>query len=70
MDYNSQKIYKAIFKCLFNKNFKKKCIKTKNVYGGGNTANKVVKLLETLKLDKNKLLIKKFKWKVEQERDI
>ena len=61
VDYNSQKIYKAIFKCLFNKNFKKKCIKTKNVYGGGNTANKVVKLLETLKIDKNKLLIKKFK---------
>ena len=60
VDYNYLKIYKSVMKCIYDKNFKKKCLKSKNVYGGGDTAKKIVNFLENLKLKREKILIKKF----------
>ena len=60
VDYNINQIYNATFKSLFNKNYKKKCLKSKNHYGGGNTAEKVLNLIESFKFNKEKIIIKKF----------
>ena len=38
----------------------KKCLKSKNHYGGGNTAEKVLNLIESFKFNKEKIIIKKF----------
>ena len=58
--YNTKQIYAAIFKSLFDNNFKKKCIKSKNYYGGGDTAKKIVNFITRLKFKIKKLIIKKF----------
>lgn len=60
VEYNSKKIFKGIMKCIFDKNFKKKCENSKNVYGGGDTGKKVVNFLENIQLIKEKILLKKF----------
>ena len=58
VDYNKNKIYKAIQKCLFDNSFRKKAYKTDNPYGIGNTGIKIANFLANLKIDK-KLLQKK-----------
>ena len=49
-DYDVQKIEKAIKKALFNKNFIEKSRKCKNPYDQGDSAKKIVKILETIDL--------------------
>ena len=61
VSYESKKIFNAINKCIKDKTFKKKCIKSKNVYGGGDTGKKIVNFIEKLNFDKKKIIIKKFK---------
>ena len=61
VEYKSKKIFTAITKCLFNRKFQKICINSKNVYGGGDTAKKVVNFLENTNFKKRKILIKLFK---------
>ena len=61
VEYKSKKIFTAITKCLFNRKFQKICINSKNVYGGGDTAKKVVNFLENINFKKRKILIKLFK---------
>lgn len=48
--YDKDKIIKAIKKCLFDKKFIAKVQKGINPYDGGDTAKKVIKILETLTL--------------------
>lgn len=50
VDYKKSAIVKAIEKCLFDKKFIKKVQNGKNPYDGGDTAEKVVKILETIEL--------------------
>jgi UDP-N-acetylglucosamine 2-epimerase (non-hydrolysing)/GDP/UDP-N,N'-diacetylbacillosamine 2-epimerase (hydrolysing) len=50
VDYDKQKIEKAIEKCLFDKTFIKKVQSGTNPYDNGDTAKKVVKILEKIKL--------------------
>ena len=57
--YNDKQIYETIFKCINDENFYKKCLKTKNLYGGGSTGKKIKKFIENLKISKKKILIKK-----------
>ncbi len=59
-DYND--IKKAINKALSDE-FKSLCQKAKNPYGKGDTSEKIVRILEDLKIDK-RLLIKKLTYKV------
>lgn len=48
--YDKKQIFQAIEMCLFDKKFIKKVQNGKNPYDGGNTAEKVVKILETIEL--------------------
>ncbi len=50
VDYKTSEIIAAIEKSLFDRNFIKKVQNGTNPYDGGNTAQKVVKILETIKL--------------------
>lgn len=49
-NHNAKEIFSAIEKALFNSNFIKKARLAKNPYDNGFTAQKVVKILETIKL--------------------
>ena len=57
--YDDKQIYETIFKCINDEKVYKKCLKTKNLYGGGNTGKKIKKFIENLKISKTKILIKK-----------
>jgi len=57
--YNENHIYKIIFKCIYDEKIYKKCLKTKNLYGGGNTGKQITKFIENLNFSKTKILIKK-----------
>jgi UDP-hydrolysing UDP-N-acetyl-D-glucosamine 2-epimerase len=57
--YNENQIYKIIFKCIYDEKIYKKCLKTKNLYGGGNTGKQITKFIENLNFSKTKILIKK-----------
>jgi len=57
--YDDRKIYETIFKCIYDEKVYKKCLKTKNLYGGGSTGKKIKKFIENLKISKKKILIKK-----------
>ena len=57
--YDEKQIYETIFKCINDKKVYKKCLKTKNLYGGGSTGKKIKKFIENLKISKTKILIKK-----------
>ncbi|MBU5591094.1 UDP-N-acetylglucosamine 2-epimerase (hydrolyzing) [Clostridium sp. MSJ-4] len=59
ISHDKNDIIKAIQKCRYNNLFKESCKKCKNPYGDGNAAYKIVKILEDLLDNKNKLLIKK-----------
>lgn len=50
VDYKKSQIVKAIEKSLFDKDFRKIINKSRNPYDNGNTAQQVVKILETIKL--------------------
>ena len=57
--YNENQIYETIFKCIYDEKIYKKCLKTKNLYGGGNTGKKIKQFIENLNISKTKILIKK-----------
>ena len=57
--YDDKQIYETIFKCINDEKVYKKCLKTKNLYGGGSTGKKIKKFIENLKISKTKILIKK-----------
>jgi len=57
--YDDKQIYETIFKCINDEKVYKKCLQTKNLYGGGNTGKKIKKYIENLKISKTKILIKK-----------
>jgi UDP-hydrolysing UDP-N-acetyl-D-glucosamine 2-epimerase len=57
--YDEKQIYDTIFKCIYNEGIYKKCLKTINLYGGGNTGKKIKDFIENLKFSKKKILIKK-----------
>ena len=57
--YDEKQIYETIFKCINDEKVYKKCLKTKNLYGGGSTGKKIKKFIENLKISKKKILIKK-----------
>ena len=57
--YDEKQIYEAIFKCIYDERVYKKCLKSKNLYGGGNTGKKIKKFIENLNFSKTKILIKK-----------
>ena len=52
VDYNSQKINRAINYVLTNKKFRNKLKKVRNPYGDGNASKKIVKLIKKLDLKK------------------
>lgn len=57
-DYDGEQIYTAVKKCLFKKNFRKKCKNCQNPYGNGGTAKKIADVLAKVNIDL-KLLQKK-----------
>ena len=57
--YDDKQIYETIFRCINDEKVYKKCLKTKNLYGGGSTGKKIKKFIENLKISKKKILIKK-----------
>jgi len=57
--YDEKQIYEKIFKCIYDERTYKKCLKTKNLYGGGNTGKLIKKFIENLNVSKTKILIKK-----------
>ena len=57
--YDDKQIYETIFKCINDEKVYKKCLKTKNLYGGGSTGKKIKKFIENLKISRKKILIKK-----------
>lgn len=57
--YNENQIYEIIFKCIYDERIYRECLKTKNLYGGGNTGKKIKQFIENLKISKTKILIKK-----------
>ena len=57
--YDDKQIYETIFKCINDEKVYKKCLKTKNLYGGGSTGKKIKKFIENFKISKKKILIKK-----------
>ena len=57
--YDEKQIYETIFKCINDEKVYKKCLKTKNLYGGGSTGKKIKKFIENLKISRKKILIKK-----------
>jgi len=59
---NYRKIKEAV-KLALSDDFKKSCEKAKNPYGDGNASERIVKILENLKIDKN-LLIKKLTYDI------
>ena len=50
-NYDTNEIYKAVMKCLYDEEFRKKCTHCSNPYDGGNVAEKVVEILASIKLD-------------------
>ena len=50
VDHNKEQIINAIKKALFDKNFRSKVNRAFNPYDGGDTAKKVIHILETIKL--------------------
>ena len=56
--HNKKEIIKAIKKSIFSKRFKNQLRNVKNVYGGGDSATKITKVLENIPLNK-KLLTKR-----------
>ncbi len=59
VDYNENQIVKAVRKALFDKEFKKKMKNCSSPYGNGKSSEKIIKILEELKID-DSLLNKKF----------
>jgi len=57
VSYNKNEIKKAILKTIENKNFLRNIKKQKSLYGDGNSSKKIVKILETI--DINKIPIQK-----------
>jgi UDP-hydrolysing UDP-N-acetyl-D-glucosamine 2-epimerase len=57
--YDEKQIYQTIFKSIYDERVYKKCLKSKNLYGGGNTGKKIRKFIENLNFSKKKILIKK-----------
>lgn len=52
VSYNKNEIKSAIRKTIFDKKFLSEIKKQKNIYGNGNSSKKIVKILETINLDK------------------
>jgi UDP-N-acetylglucosamine 2-epimerase (non-hydrolysing)/GDP/UDP-N,N'-diacetylbacillosamine 2-epimerase (hydrolysing) len=52
VSYDKNQIKKAILKTFENKNFLQQIKKQKNIYGDGNSSKKIIKILETIDLDK------------------
>ena len=50
--YDKNEIKKAILKTFENKNFLRQIKTQKNIYGNGNSSKKIIKILETIDLDK------------------
>lgn len=65
VDYDSNKIYLALNKALYNKKFILNCKKTFNPYGGGNSAFIADRFISRLTKNKKKLLVKKMMLKKE-----
>ena len=57
--YDEKQIYETIFKSINDEKVYKKCLKTKNLYGGGSTGKKIKKYIENLNFSKTRILIKK-----------
>ena len=55
--YDKVEIKKAIKKALFDKHYQTKCKNAKSLYGQGNSAKKIIKILE--KIDRKKISIQK-----------
>ena len=58
-DYNKERIYHAIYKCLYDKNFLKKVRTYKSPWGNGTSADKIISVLEKITINK-KLFMKDF----------
>ena len=59
VEYDDKQIYETIVKCIYDERIYKKCLKTKNPYGGGNTGKLINRFIENLNISKTKILIKK-----------
>ena len=57
--YSTNQIYDTILKCIYDMKIRKKCINSKNLYGGGKTGIRITKFIENLKIPKSKILLKK-----------
>ncbi len=57
--YSKNQIYDTIIRCIYDNKIYKKCLKSKNLYGGGNTGNKVRRFIENMSFTRKKILIKK-----------
>lgn len=60
-DYNTNQIIGAIKRALYDKDFRDKFKRCRNPYGGGKTAQRIVRILSTIKVDKD-LLQKKISY--------
>ena len=52
VSYDKNEIKKAMIKIIKNKNFLQQINKQKNIYGNGNSSKKIIRILETVDLDK------------------
>ena len=48
--YSTNQIYDTILKCIYDMKIRKKCINSKNLYGGGKTGIRITKFIENLKI--------------------
>lgn len=51
VDYNTDKIYKAIVRCINNDEFRMRCRQCNNPYGAGEVGKRIADILATIKID-------------------
>ncbi len=63
VDHNIEDIKKALYKCINDNDFKMKIKKEKNPYGDGNSAKRIVKIINEIEIDKS-LIQKKIAYEI------
>ena len=63
VDHNIEDIKKAMYKCINDNDFKMKIKKEKNPYGDGNSAKRIVKIINEIEIDKS-LIQKKIAYEI------
>ncbi len=58
-DYNTESIYRAIQRCLFDEDFRSRCATASNPYGGGTAGRQIAESLATVELSPKVILRKR-----------